>query len=235
MNGTGRYRCRLWYRMVPLASDKMSDTTKDDKAGKDEKAGRKERITLAAMPLFLQRGYAGTSTLAIASAARLSKRDLYAEFPGKREIFAACIAERGQAMRAPLEYPAPREVAELEALLLRYGVGLRLGLADPKVIATYRVAVQEAPTAPDFARTLHEDGRTASFNAVVALLGGAQARGLLGAGAPEMMARVFMSVLVGDLMLRHLLCVAPEETAAAAAEHAAAATGALFGMYGTGR
>ena len=73
MNGTGRYRCRLWYRMVPLASDKMSNTTKEDKAG------RKERITLAAMPLFLQRGYAGTSTLAIASAARLSKRDLYVD------------------------------------------------------------------------------------------------------------------------------------------------------------
>ena len=38
------------------------------------------------------RGYAGTSTLAIATRARVSKRDIYAVFADKRAILAVGIA-----------------------------------------------------------------------------------------------------------------------------------------------
>lgn len=229
MNGTGWYRRQVMVPDGTVARGKMNDAADED--GRS----RKERIMAAAMPLFLQRGYAATSTLAIASAARLSKRDLYAEFAGKRDIFAACIADRAQAMRAPLQWPAPRTALELRTLLIRYGVGVRMGLADPKVIATYRIAVQEAPTEPEFARTLHEDGRIAAYNAMTAMLAAAQARGLLGEGAPEMMARLYLSILVADVKLQHLLCMAPLETEALATEHAEVATGALFRMYGADR
>ena len=119
---------------------------------------------------------------AIASAARVSKRDLYAEFVGKREMLAACVQARSLALQAPLGLGEPASRAELADILIRYGTGLRLGVAAPEVIAAYRLVIQEAPHHPEAALTLHEEGRMASFNAVVALLRAGQAAGLLPPG-----------------------------------------------------
>ena len=63
-----------------------------------DETSRRERIIHAAFGLFRERGYAGTSTLAIASMARVSKRDLYSEFGGTREILRGIIA-RGLGLR----------------------------------------------------------------------------------------------------------------------------------------
>ncbi len=192
---------------------------------------RRQRILHAAFELFMQRGYAGTSTLAIASHARVSKRDLYAEFAGKREIFAACVNRRSAAMRAPLELAAPRNAAELATCLITYGTGLRLGVSDPQVIATYRLIVQEAATAPELAQTLHAEGRMAAFGAVCALFTAAQAAGLLGPGVPELMARHFLSLLIADLILQHLLGLAPPETPELARATAEMATAAILKLF----
>lgn len=192
---------------------------------------RRERIITAAFTLFMQRGYAGTSTLAIASAAKLSKRDLYAEFPGKREILAECIGNRGSRMRAPLALPAPCSIAELEEILIRFGIALRLGIADPQVIATYRMAVQEAPNAPELAQVLDGGGRAPSYMAVVALLANAQARHLIGPGSPEPIAGQFLSLLVGDTLLQHLLGLAPPETEDLATTRSRSAAHAILALY----
>ncbi len=192
---------------------------------------RRERIIIAAFKLFMQRGYAGTSTLAIASEAKLSKRDLYAAFTGKREILAECIGNRGAQMRAPLDLPAPRSVAELQQILIRFGIALRLGLADPQVIATYRMAVQEAPNAPELAQVLDAGGRAPSYTAVVALMANAQARHLLGPGSPEHIAGQFLSLLVGDSLLQHLLGLAPPETEDRATARSQSAAHAILALY----
>jgi AcrR family transcriptional regulator len=193
---------------------------------------RRERILRAAMGLFMERGYARTSTLAIASAAKVSKRDLYGEFAGKRDILVTCVARGAGEMRAALDLPRPRDRAALAALLVRFGIALRRGLADPKVVALFRLAVQEATAAPEVAGILHEVGRQASFAAVVTLLAAAQADGLLGPGTPEDMARVFMSVLVADMMVQQLLGIAPPEDETHAAEHANLAANTLLRVYG---
>ncbi len=192
---------------------------------------RRQRILHAAFALFMQRGYAGTSTLAIASAAKVSKRDLYSEFAGKRDILAACVKARSRAMQAPLDLPPPCTRDELVALLIRYGAGLRQGVAEPEVIATYRLIVQEAASAPEIAETLHAEGRMASFQAVRGLMQAAQAAGLLGAGPPELMAAQFLSLLVADLILQHLLGTAEPETAANAHAHAAQAAAAVMRLF----
>ena len=75
----------------------------------DEPIALRRRILRAAFEEFMQRGYAGTSTLDIASRAKVSKRDLYAEFGSKHAMLEACIAERAERMRQPLQLPAPRE------------------------------------------------------------------------------------------------------------------------------
>ena len=114
--------------MVPsstVASDKINIVTED------AEPTRRQRILRAAMGLFVARGYAGTSTLAIASAARVSKRDLYAEFAGKREILAACVQSRSLAMTARLDAPVPFDRAGLASVLIAYGTGVRMGMQEP--------------------------------------------------------------------------------------------------------
>lgn len=197
----------------------------------EEAPTRRSRILDAAFTLFMAHGYAGTSTLAIASRARLSKRDLYAEFAGKREILAACIESRASQFRAPLALPPPRTAQELVAILIRFGSALRLGVTAPQVLATIRLAVQEAHIAPDLAAALNQGGRIASVAAATAFIADAQGRRLLGPGDPAQMAAEFLSLALGDHILQHLLGTAPPETPALAEHHARRAAEALLILH----
>ena len=67
-----------------------------------------ERILGAAFKAFTEDGYAGTSTLEIARRAKVSKRDLYANFGGKHAVLVACIVSRAERLRLPPALPTPR-------------------------------------------------------------------------------------------------------------------------------
>ena len=67
----------------------------------------RERALSAAFAVFRKRGFAGASTLEIASRAQMSKRDLYALFGSKHDMLTACIRERAGRMRQTLDLAAP--------------------------------------------------------------------------------------------------------------------------------
>ena len=52
---------------------------------------RRRAILIAAVSVLMEKGYARASTLEIATRARVSKRELYAEFGSKRGILEALI------------------------------------------------------------------------------------------------------------------------------------------------
>ncbi len=58
-----------------------------------------DRILGAAFKAFTEDGYAETSTLEIAKRAKISKRDLYANFGSKHAVLVACIKSRADRMR----------------------------------------------------------------------------------------------------------------------------------------
>ena len=64
-------------------------------------AAVRERILGAAFEAFRERGYAATSTLEIATRARVSKRELYALVGNKQKMLIAAIAERAKRSRRP--------------------------------------------------------------------------------------------------------------------------------------
>lgn len=218
--------------MVPFGTAARGKMTPAAESCDTETPSQRQRIIIAAMALFMERGYADTSTLAIATAAKVSKRDLYAAFASKREILAACVRKRAGEMQAPLVHERPASRAELTAVLVRYGAGLRLGLADPKVVAAYRLAIQEAPHTPEVAQALHEEGRMAAFAAVAGLLRTAQEAGVLRPGPVEPMAGLFLALLIGDLMLEHLLGFAEPESEEGARHWAERAASALLALNG---
>ena len=139
-----------------MAATSMS---KRRKKGGDETAVR-ERILQAAFAAFIKNGYATTSTLEIATRARVSKRELYALVGNKQEMLIACISERAKRFDVPADLPVLRDRETLEQVLASFGTKLVREISDPTVIAVFRLAIGEAVQAPEVARALDsKDGR----------------------------------------------------------------------------
>jgi len=165
------------------------------------------RILTAAFEAFRERGYAATSTLEIATRARVSKRDLYAVVGNKQEMLMACITERAKRFQVPADLPVPRERESLAHLLASFGTQLVREVSDPAVIAVFRLAIGEAAQAPEVARTLDSIGREAGRAALRNIMQQAETSGLLH-GRPAELAEQFRALLWGDLMVSLLLGVA---------------------------
>src|SRR6516164_3305536 len=167
----------------------------------------RERILRAAFAAFTKSGYATTSTLEIATRARVSKRDLYALVGNKQEMLMACIAERARRFQMPADLPVPRDRESLARLLASFGARLLREVSEPKVIAVFRLAIAEAANAPEVARTLDSTGRQAGRTALRNIMQQAQTSGLLD-GPPAELAEQFRGLLWRDLMVSLLLGVA---------------------------
>jgi AcrR family transcriptional regulator len=189
------------------------------------------RILSAAFSAFMERGYAGTSTLDIATRAKVSKRELYALFDDKHAMLAACIAERARQMRQPLILPPARDREALAATLIRFGIAILKGVCDPKVLALYRLAIGESDRSPEVARLLDQVGREANRAALIEFLSVAQANGLFGAVEPETVAACFFALMWGDLLVRLLLRVTNAPKATEIEQRARAATEMLMVLY----
>src|SRR6266851_4236339 len=98
----------------------MASMSKCRQKDGDETAVR-ERILDAAFAAFMERGYATTSTLEIATRARVSKRELYALVGNKQEMLIAAIAERAKRFKAPADMPVLRDRATLAQVLTAFG------------------------------------------------------------------------------------------------------------------
>jgi AcrR family transcriptional regulator len=129
--------------------------------GGDETAVR-GRILEAAFAAFMKSGYATTSTLEIATRARVSKRELYARVGNKQEMLIACISERAKRLDVPADLPVLRDRETLEQVLASFGTKLVREVSDPTVIAVFRLAIAEVVQAPEVARALHSTGREKS-------------------------------------------------------------------------
>jgi AcrR family transcriptional regulator len=164
------------------------------------------RILDAALAAFMKSGYARSSTLEIATRARVSKRELYALVGNKREMLIACIRERSRRLQVPADMPVPHDRETLAHVLASFGTQLVREVSDPSVIAVFRLAIAEAVHAPEVARALDSVGRETSRAALRQVLAGAQSSGLL-KGSPAGLADQFGALLWGDLIVSLLLGV----------------------------
>src|ERR1700761_2248961 len=155
----------------------------------DENAVR-ERILEAAFAAFRENGYAATSTLEIATRARVSKRELYSLVGNKQEMLMACIQARATRFKVPLDLPAPRDRATLEQILTSLGTQLVREISDPAVIAVFRLAIAEAVHTPEVAQSLDSIGREASRAALRQVMAQAIESGAL-SGQPAVLAEQF--------------------------------------------
>jgi AcrR family transcriptional regulator len=190
----------------------------------------RERVLRSAFELFLERGFAKTSMLEIATRAQVSKRDLYALFENKHALLAYGIGERAKGMRllgATMPVPSTRQV--LAAALAEVGASILRTVCDAEVLMFMRLAIAESDRAPEIARILDSNGRAANHRALAGFLKQAQIQGLIGPGDPAAVAARFSAVLWGDLLVRLLLRVCDAPGAQEIEARALAATEAVLG------
>src|SRR5258708_16977748 len=141
-----------------MATTSMSK--RRQKAGDETEV--RERILEAAFRAFRKSGYATTSTLEIATRARVSKRELYELVGNKQEMLIACISERAKRLDVPADLPVLRNRETLEQVLTSFGTKFVHEVSDPAVIAVFRLAIAEAVQAPEVAPALNSIEREAS-------------------------------------------------------------------------
>jgi AcrR family transcriptional regulator len=223
MCGTVRYQVGN-ERVVPTAL-----MSKHRQKGGNESGGR-ERILKAAFAAFMKSGYATTSTLEIATLARVSKRELYALVGNKQQMLIACISERAKRLEVRADLPVLRDRETLEQALASFGTKFVREVSDPTVIAVFRLAIAEAVQAPEVARALNSIGREASRATLRKIMAEAQASGLL-KGRPAELAEQFFGLLWRDLMVSLLLGVTQRPSPRKIAGRARAAAAAFLQLH----
>ena len=120
---------------APVRSEKKAASTGRKRAAHLGPERRRPEVLDAALKLFLEGGYEGTSMEAIARAAGVTKPVVYACFPGKEELFRALL--RREEERILGEIAAAFEGADLNdpesTLVDGYTAFLRAVAASPEV------------------------------------------------------------------------------------------------------
>jgi AcrR family transcriptional regulator len=220
------------YSLVPGVSRKMVAATHmpapPNPLGSE--TNPRDRILEAAFTAFLTHGYAATSTLEIATRARVSKRELYGLVGNKQEMLVACITDRARRLQVPADLPVPRDRHTLEQVLTAFGEQLVREISDPAVIGVFRLAIAEAVHAPEVARALDSIGRDASRAALRQIMAQAEVAGLV-VGQPSELAQQFNALLLSDLLMSLLLGVAERPAPRAIQERSRAAARALLQLH----
>jgi len=190
------------------------------------------RIITAAFEAFQERGYAATSTLEIATRARVSKRELYALVGNKQKMLIEAIGHRAERLQAPADMPTLRDRATLAHVLTVFGAQLVREVTDPAVVAVFRLAIAEAARAPEVARTLDSLGRETSRAALRQIMTQAREAGLIDGRPPEL-AEQFSGLLWRDLMVSLFLGVAERPSPRAIEARARDAAEAFLRLHPT--
>ncbi len=128
-----------------------------------------ERIVTAAATLFLRQGYAATSIEAIAAAAGVSKRTLYARFDGKGAVFLAVVRRLIRDWLATTDDSAMLAAGLDDALLATARQMLAVALR-PEALALHALVMAEVMRFPEMAAALREGGGNVGVQRVTGLL-----------------------------------------------------------------
>jgi AcrR family transcriptional regulator len=214
--------------MATKTTAKSADTARAQRSESDD--GVRHRILEAAFAAFMERGFAATSTLEIATRAKVSKRALYEEVGNKDEMLVACIAERARRMQVPAGLPELRDRTTLKQTLSAFGAQLLRETTDAPVVAVFRLAIAEAVTAPAVARALERTAVAPTRAALRDLMARARAARLVDGDAGEM-AECFAGLLWGSLTVNLLLRVTERPSPRDIARRAERAAEALLSLY----
>lgn len=169
---------------------------------------RTERIVEAAINVFLEAGYEGTSMDRVAAMAGVSKATVYAHFQSKEGLFAA-IMGRETRRRAGSIVPVLAPELPVRESLQRVGESFLRFVTSEPAVKTLRVVAAESARFPELGRLFFESGPAVTWEALTAFFERAGASGRLDVPEPAKAAEQFMAAVTGQLHLRVVLGMKP--------------------------
>lgn len=130
---------------------------------------RHEHLLEVAGAMFMKNGFDGTSIDAVAEAAGMSKRTVYARYSDKGELFRAVLCRLIERWLVPITcFQATH--AELPPMLMDIGRHLMLSALAPHAVSLHRIIAAESERRPELARLANSEGRQAGVRAIAAAL-----------------------------------------------------------------
>jgi TetR/AcrR family transcriptional regulator, mexJK operon transcriptional repressor len=160
----------------------------------------------AASALFLSRGFAATSMEAVAAAARVSKRTLYARHAGKAALLLAVVSRLVARWFAPYDAALARDLP-LEEGLRFAAAGMLAAALTPEALSLHRLVLAEAGRFPEICQVLAKSGAGIGIAHLAELLGRA------GIADPVWRAEQFMHLVLTGPQRRALGLGAPLDAA----------------------
>lgn len=178
----------------------------------ENKASRQEKIEEAAYAVLEAKGYAGTSMLAIARAARASNETLYNWYGDKTGLFKALVVRNAEQVRQLLEDGLVGDRPPLD-LLEALGPRLLALLVSPRAIQLNRAAAAD-PTG-ELGAVISQRGRETVAPLIGEVLERARRDGAIAFDDTGDAIILYLSLLVGDLQIRRVIGREPplDETA----------------------
>ncbi|NLS19448.1 TetR/AcrR family transcriptional regulator [Rhizobium sp. P40RR-XXII] len=131
----------------------------DYRSNRERTEKTKAALIAAARALFVEKGYAETSTPEIVAAAGITRGALYHHFEDKRALFRAVVREEALAVTRAIEQATPEQLAPRNALI----AGSNAYLDAMRVTGRTRLLLIEGPTVLGLAEMKQLDEETTTL------------------------------------------------------------------------
>ena len=171
---------------------------------------KREQILEGARRVFLREGFAATSTDELVREAGVSKRTLYAYYPGKEELFVEVlrrmtIDQPETHVLAFIRAIEPGTLEELHAALIKLAERIIAATMHPEYLALLRTIIADSHRSPQLTEIVRSTIPELALKEIEAMLRRAQEKGVVLRGDGEIMARLYLGPLFSYTLLDGLL------------------------------
>ena len=160
----------------------------------EETARLSDAVREAALALFLERGYEGTTLDAIADAAGTTKPSLYGRFNDKDSLFDSVVRWATERADWPVSEPPAPDLNDLEGALRAIAQAAVRRATHPEMVGLTRLAAAQAERFPELAERTNATSWPRK-KLVVELLRRHAASGAIVADEPEVLAEIFLGMV----------------------------------------
>jgi TetR/AcrR family transcriptional regulator, mexJK operon transcriptional repressor len=172
---------------------------------------KRNQVIEGAKRAFLQEGFAGVSTDAIAREARISKRTLYSYYPSKEELFIAVI--RHLTLENPqtrildfMQEVNPLTADELRAALFIIAQKVSITMMCEEDLTLLRTIIADAHRFPQLTESVRATFPERAMKEIAQILERARTNGIpIHRGDTELLVRLFMGPILSYIMMDGLL------------------------------
>ncbi|MCP1470298.1 AcrR family transcriptional regulator [Sphingobium sp. OAS761] len=160
-------------------------------------AAIEQTILATARAMFFEEGYDTVTMENVAARAGVSKGTLYARYPSKEALFTAIVDENVHAWAREASQRDHLLTDDIGDRLRHHGHTIAKSLTRPDVQAFQRLVFANAERFPELARAMHDIGYLHIVGLIAADIAAAAQRDGRAAKAPDEIARMFVSTLIG--------------------------------------